>query len=96
LQIFEGKDHLQPAMIPGPEGYETHGGEDVPIYAVGPLAQMLSGVHEQNYVAHAAAYAACLGPYANSECWRRAQSSAGSHHYTSLTFIMLSLLFTKV
>jgi len=40
--------------------YETHGGEDVPLYAVGPGAHLLAGVHEQSYLAHALAYAGCL------------------------------------
>ncbi len=34
-QDFSDLDFLQPAMMPGPDGSETHGGEDVPIYAVG-------------------------------------------------------------
>ena len=40
--------------------YETHGGEDVPLYAAGPGAHLLTGVHEQSYVAHLVSYAACL------------------------------------
>ncbi|ELU17569.1 hypothetical protein CAPTEDRAFT_27603, partial [Capitella teleta] len=40
-------------------GSETHGGEDVAIYASGPMAHLLQG--EQHYIAHAAAYAACIG-----------------------------------
>lgn len=40
---------------------ETHGGEDVPIYASGPMAHLFRGVVEQNYVAHIMAYAACIG-----------------------------------
>ena len=40
--------------------YETHGGEDVSAYAIGPQAHLISGVHEQSYVAHMVAYAACL------------------------------------
>lgn len=40
---------------------ETHGGEDVPIYASGPMAHLFRGVVEQNYIAHVMAYAACIG-----------------------------------
>jgi alkaline phosphatase len=40
---------------------ESHGGDDVPVYARGPMAHLFSGVHEQNYVAHAMAYASCIG-----------------------------------
>jgi len=32
---------------------ETHGGEDVAIYAGGPGAQLFHGVQEQNYIFHA-------------------------------------------
>ncbi|XP_063775369.1 alkaline phosphatase-like [Pseudophryne corroboree] len=42
---------------------ETHGGEDVPIMAKGPQAHLFHGIHEQNYIAHVMAYAACLEPY---------------------------------
>ncbi|GAB1285193.1 Alkaline phosphatase [Apodemus speciosus] len=42
---------------------ETHGGEDVAIFARGPQAHLLHGVQEQNYIAHVMAFAACLEPY---------------------------------
>jgi hypothetical protein len=32
---YEDIDYLQPAMMPGFDGYETHGGEDVAIFAAG-------------------------------------------------------------
>jgi len=38
----------QPAAVP--LGMETHGGSDVPAYAQGPMAHLLSGTAEQNYV----------------------------------------------
>jgi alkaline phosphatase len=47
--------YLQESGIPLPA--ETHGGEDVPIYAGGPGAALLHGVQEQNYVYHAIARA---------------------------------------
>ncbi|CAG9562490.1 unnamed protein product [Danaus chrysippus] len=44
-----------------PKQWATHGGEDVPIYALGPMATVLfAGVVEQSYIPHAIAYAACL------------------------------------
>ena len=49
----------QDAIVP--MKYESHGGEDVPIYAQGPMAHLFDGVHEQNYIAHAMAYASCVG-----------------------------------
>ncbi|XP_049872226.1 alkaline phosphatase-like isoform X2 [Pectinophora gossypiella] len=44
-----------------PRQWATHGAEDVPIYALGPMATILfTGVLEQSYIPHAIAYAACL------------------------------------
>lgn len=47
--------------------YETHGGEDVPVYATGPGSHLFSGTIEQTYIAHAIAYAACIADD-NSHC----------------------------
>ncbi|XP_069679689.1 alkaline phosphatase 4-like isoform X2 [Periplaneta americana] len=41
---------------------ETHGGEDVPVFSTGPSSYLLTGVFEQNYIAHVMGYAACMGP----------------------------------
>jgi alkaline phosphatase len=43
--------HLQESAVPLQS--ETHGGEDVAIYAGGPGAQLFHGVQEQSYVFHA-------------------------------------------
>ncbi|XP_037089007.1 alkaline phosphatase, tissue-nonspecific isozyme-like [Pollicipes pollicipes] len=55
-----GADYRQEAAVP--LKYETHGGEDVPVYAVGPWSHLFSGTFEQSYVAHAISFAACIGP----------------------------------
>lgn len=39
---------------------DTHGGEDVGVYAIGPYSQLFRGTFEQNYIAHVIAYAACF------------------------------------
>uniref|UniRef100_A0A673LRX2 Alkaline phosphatase n=1 Tax=Sinocyclocheilus rhinocerous TaxID=307959 RepID=A0A673LRX2_9TELE len=67
------EEYMQQAAVPLES--ETHGGEDVAIYAKGPMAHLFHGVKEQNYVAHAMAYAACLEPYTN--CPLRLQGSGG-------------------
>jgi alkaline phosphatase len=46
----EHPDYLQESAVPA--GYETHGGEDVAIYATGPGAHLVRGVMEQNAVFH--------------------------------------------
>jgi alkaline phosphatase len=43
--------YLQESTVP--LDAETHGGEDVPLYAGGPGAQLFHGVQEQSYVYHA-------------------------------------------
>lgn len=46
----EDHDFLQPALVPSYS--ESHGGQDVTIYASGPGAYLFSGVVEQNYIFH--------------------------------------------
>lgn len=48
-------DYQQIALVP--MDYETHGGEDVALYAIGPQAQLFSGTLEQHWVFHALKYA---------------------------------------
>jgi len=56
-QTVEDPGYLQEAVLPLPA--ETHGGEDVPIYAGGPGAAVFHGAQEQNFIYHA--IAAALG-----------------------------------
>ncbi|XP_056419202.1 intestinal-type alkaline phosphatase [Hyla sarda] len=62
--ISEENNYRPQAAVP--LSSETHGGEDVAIFSKGPMAHLFHGVHEQTYIAHVMAYAACLPPY--SEC----------------------------
>ena len=48
-----------PAMVP--LEWETHGGEDVGVFASGPYAHLFSSAYEQNTIPHIMAYAACIG-----------------------------------
>jgi alkaline phosphatase len=54
-------NYKQQAAVP--LSSETHGGEDVAIFARGPQAHLVHGVQEQNYIAHVMAFAGCLEPY---------------------------------
>ncbi|XP_066946237.1 alkaline phosphatase-like [Macrobrachium rosenbergii] len=63
------KDYVPLAAIPTHYDYETHGGEDVAAFAVGPWAHLFHRVHEQTHVANVMAYASCTGPY--KDCHRR-------------------------
>lgn len=51
---------LQEATVPMP--METHGGEDVAIFATGPQAYLFHGVQEQNVIAHVIIHALRLRP----------------------------------
>ncbi|XP_064160775.1 alkaline phosphatase, tissue-nonspecific isozyme-like isoform X1 [Anguilla rostrata] len=57
--IFDQNNYQAQAAVP--LRYETHGGEDVAVFARGPMAYLLHGVQEQNYIPHVMAYAACIG-----------------------------------
>ncbi|XP_055599311.1 alkaline phosphatase-like [Uranotaenia lowii] len=48
-----------PATLPVDS--ETHGGEDVAVYASGPWSHLFTGTYEQNTIPHMMAYAACIG-----------------------------------
>lgn len=57
------KDYRQQSAVPLTS--ETHGGEDVAIYAQGPMSHLFHGVHEQHYIAHVMAFASCVGQYSS-------------------------------
>ncbi|XP_046391490.1 alkaline phosphatase-like [Ischnura elegans] len=48
-----------------PMGAESHGGDDVAVFAKGPWAHIFSGNYELNYVMHAMCYASGIGPASN-------------------------------
>lgn len=53
------KNFRFPATVPLDS--ETHGGDDVGVFASGPQAHLFTGVYEQHFIPHAMAYVACLG-----------------------------------
>jgi hypothetical protein len=77
---------------------ETHGAEDVAIYAQGPMSYLFEGTVEQSYIPHAMAYAACIGPiYGNSEYCRRNrgiifQSNGLARNQLGFNFIVILIL----
>uniref|UniRef100_A0A8B9L598 Alkaline phosphatase n=1 Tax=Astyanax mexicanus TaxID=7994 RepID=A0A8B9L598_ASTMX len=86
--IFVDEEYMQQAAVP--LDAETHGGEDVAIYAKGPMAHLFHGVKEQHYIAHALAYAACLDPY--THCPPRPLHSGTHTHSLSALLISLTAL----
>jgi len=58
LDNTEGQNYRQQAILP--KRSETHGGQDVGIYASGPKAHLIGGVVEQNYIFHVIEHALAL------------------------------------
>jgi len=73
---------------------ETHGGEDVAIYANGPMSHLFQGVQEQSYIAHAMAYASCVG--SNKDHCSGVATSATTCASTWSMQIMLSTALIKL
>ena len=67
---------------------ETHGGQDVAIYAQGPLAHLFHGTHEQHYIAHVMMYASCVGPN-KKHCDKKTNGAPHFVHNMSVFIIVL-------
>ncbi|KPI99722.1 Membrane-bound alkaline phosphatase [Papilio xuthus] len=57
---YHSAEFVAPAGVPLES--ETHGGEDVAVFARGPQHAMFAGLYEQSQLPHLMAYAACIGP----------------------------------
>ncbi|XP_075980335.1 membrane-bound alkaline phosphatase-like [Anticarsia gemmatalis] len=58
-QDYRDTSFLYEAMVPLYQ--ETHGGEDVAVFARGPHHSLFSGVYEQSQIPHLMAYVGCFG-----------------------------------
>ncbi|ODM98731.1 Alkaline phosphatase [Orchesella cincta] len=79
-----------------PLSSETHGGEDVMIFAKGPFSHLLTGVHLQSYIPHVMAYASCVGSGAKAEgctSTSSAQAFSGNSFMALLVAFILPLWF---
>jgi len=72
-----------------PLGSETHGGDDVGIWAAGPMAHLFHGVHEQSYIGHVMSYAACIGPHQINDRCPKAKAESGSQDQRGAFFLAL-------
>ncbi|MGH0149134.1 UNVERIFIED_CONTAM: hypothetical protein FKN15_015072 [Acipenser sinensis] len=82
-------EYRQQAAVP--LSSESHGGEDVAVFARGPMAHLFHGVKEQNYIAHVMAYAGCIEPY--TECPKDPNSGAQTRSHAGLLAALLALLY---
>ncbi|XP_069116101.1 alkaline phosphatase-like isoform X1 [Argopecten irradians] len=78
------KEYLQVAAAP--RSSETHAGEDVGIYASGPMSHLIHGVHEQHYIAHVISYAACVGEN-KQRCEYQPEPNAANPVYHFITYL---------
>lgn len=71
---------------------ETHGGDDVGVYASGPMSHLFVGNYEQNNIPIIAAYIAGIGPYQKDdvEC---ASTDGASTISLGFTFKLFSIVF---
>uniref|UniRef100_A0A9L0J7C5 Alkaline phosphatase n=1 Tax=Equus asinus TaxID=9793 RepID=A0A9L0J7C5_EQUAS len=74
-----------------PLSSETHGGEDVAVFARGPQAHLVHGVQEQTFVAHVMAFAACLEPYTACDLSPPAAATAAAPAGPASGLLSLSL-----
>ncbi|VDI14401.1 alkaline phosphatase [Mytilus galloprovincialis] len=87
-------NYVQQSAVP--VASESHGGEDVPIFAMGPMSHLIHGVQEQHYVGHVMQFAACVGKYSNN-CDRKvtnphSASSANEIQFSFLRMIIYGIL----
>lgn len=69
---------------------ETHGGDDVAVFAMGPHHHMFTGLYEQSHLPHLMAYAACVGP------GRHACSAAAALRFSPLVLLVLLALVANL
>ncbi|KAJ8933031.1 hypothetical protein NQ314_014271 [Rhamnusium bicolor] len=77
---------------------ETHGGEDVAVFAKGPNSNLIRGVIEQNYIALLISYSGCFGPQAdlNPACHKVAPSGTSTSLVNISGIILLPLLINFI
>ena len=76
-----------------PLAYETHGGEDLVVYAEGPWSHLINGHHQQSYIYYVMMYASCTGQYKDaSHCFK---SSSAKFVIKSWLFIFNILVMTE-
>uniref|UniRef100_A0A182IZN1 alkaline phosphatase n=1 Tax=Anopheles atroparvus TaxID=41427 RepID=A0A182IZN1_ANOAO len=82
-----------PAAVPYED--ETHGGDDVAVFAQGPWAHIFSGLYEQHVIGHGLLYAACLGPdeFQRSDACRDRLRGGAASNWRGVGQQLLSVLF---
>uniref|UniRef100_A0A182QF74 alkaline phosphatase n=1 Tax=Anopheles farauti TaxID=69004 RepID=A0A182QF74_9DIPT len=90
---YHDPDFTYPAAVPYED--ETHGGDDVAVFAKGPWSHIFSGLYEQHVIGHGLLYAACLGPDAferSDACHERLRGVAAEPVQAAGTLLLMMLL----
>ncbi|KAK3603506.1 hypothetical protein CHS0354_030359 [Potamilus streckersoni] len=93
VDTIENKEYISQSAVPLDS--ETHGGEDVAIFARGPMSHLFHGVHEQHYIAHVMAYASCVGDYrADKDCAKSQvkPSNINGSSVVKISFVLLAMI----
>ncbi|XP_022104181.1 alkaline phosphatase-like isoform X2 [Acanthaster planci] len=88
----EHLDFAQPAIIPMDD--ESHAGEDVAIYANGPMSHLFHSTHEQHYIAHVVKYAACLNSQGHCKTSNAPPCKKLSPAYLALSSVLVVAFFS--
>lgn len=75
--------------------WETHGGDDVGVFALGPWSHLFDGNYEQNYIPYAISYAAQMGDGATYKR-KHDDQQVSSASKTSFGFLVSIVLCTLV
>ncbi|XP_072516199.1 intestinal-type alkaline phosphatase [Salminus brasiliensis] len=90
INITSATNYKQQSAVP--LSSETHGSEDVAIFAKGPMSHLFHGVQEQSYIAHAMAYAGCIEPYSNCDLEPAPEPNHTASIQFSVGMLLLALL----
>ncbi|XP_059052250.1 membrane-bound alkaline phosphatase-like [Achroia grisella] len=95
-QMFTARDtdYSYPSLVPLDS--ETHGGEDVAVFASGPWQHLFTSSYEQNVIPHMIAYAMCIADDKHANCNPTIdegfRTSSGSNVHPSILCTSLILI----
>ncbi|XP_026738716.1 alkaline phosphatase, tissue-nonspecific isozyme-like isoform X2 [Trichoplusia ni] len=83
-------NYAYPSLVPLDS--ETHGGEDVAVYASGPWQHLFTASYEQNLVPHLMAYAMCITEDKHENCISNNRTSSGVSTYPTTLLISSTVM----
>ncbi|XP_065348902.1 alkaline phosphatase 4-like [Cloeon dipterum] len=93
-EMTDRNDSRYSHFAPIYKAYESHGGEDVAIFANGPFSHLFNGVYEQNYIAHAISCAGQIGP--SADLCSAAPSRFGFKSFSFASLLIFKLVLAKL